>query len=87
MSEKALGTDLNPDVCFGSRINFGRSRPVSICVGWLHSGKYLQGCIAEIVSELFKIFITTVRTFTKVFFFLDTVLLTVAILKVASLSL
>ena len=23
-------------------------------VGWLHFGKYMQGCIAEIVSEFFK---------------------------------
>lgn len=53
MSEKALQVDLKPDACFGSKINFV-IKTSEDCVGWLHFGKYMQGCIAEIVRESFK---------------------------------
>lgn len=69
MTEKAMGVVLKPEMCFESRISFGKSRPVSIFVGWLHLGNYLQECIAEVVTKLLKIFITIVRTFITVFFF------------------
>lgn len=48
MPEKVTRADLKSDMCFESRVGFGESRLVSIFVGLLHFGNYLQGCIAEL---------------------------------------
>ena len=84
MPIKAMGAVFKSDVCFRSRISLGELRLVSVLVGWLHFGNYLQGCIAEIATELSKIFITILRTFIRVFFFLDTALFITAIFKVTT---
>lgn len=87
MPKKVIGNRSKTCYVFGSRISIGESRLVSTFIGKLHFKNYLQGCTAEIITELFKILITILRTFIRVFFFLDTVFFMMASLKVATPSL